>query len=130
MAKTYTLQGPIMLEGLSNTQALTFLGTVINAIPSYSMGTASMHVRAQGPTGTKSTSISGKSTDELKAGLAKAKSAPTAPEDITYDVRGRVSLVGLSLEDGIQIIEATMNAIPGDSLVMTGMLAQETAPAC
>ena len=131
MAKTYTLQGPIMLETLSNVDALTFCGTVINAIPSYSMGTASMHLKAQGPAGSSSNSctIAGKSLDELKASLAKAKSAPKAPEDITYDVRGRVNLVGLSLADGIEIIEATMNAIPEDSLVMTGMLAQETAAA-
>ena len=131
MAKTYTLQGPIMLEGLSNTQALTFLGTVINAIPSYSMGTASMHVRAQGPAGTtKSRSVSGNSTSELKAALKQAQAAPKAPEDITYDVRGRVNLVGLSFEDGMAVIMAAMSAIPPDSLVMTGMLAQETAPAC
>ena len=129
MARTYTLQGPIMLEGLTNTEALAFLGTVINAIPSYSMGTASMHIKAQGPAG-KSTSVSGNSINELKAGLAQAKAAPKAPEDITYDVRGRVNLVGLSLEDGIQVIDAVMHAIPGDSLVMTAMLAQETAPAC
>ena len=129
MAKTYTLQGPIVLENLSNVDALTFAGTVINAIPSYSMGTASIHINAQGPagTGSKSTTVSGKTTDELKAALAKAKSAPKAPEDITYDVRGRVNLVGLSLEDGIQVIEAAMNAIPGDSLVVTGMVAQHEA---
>jgi hypothetical protein len=125
MAKTYTLQGPIVLENLSNTEALTFCATVIDAIPSYSMGTASMHLQAQGPAGT-GTKISGKSMDELKSALAKAKSAPKAPEDITYNVRGRVNLVGLSLEDGIQVIEAAMNAIPGDSLVVTGMVAQET----
>ena len=129
MPKTYTLQGPIVLENLTNTQALTFCATVIDAIPSYSMGTASMHLKAQGPagTGTKSASVSGKSTDELKAALAKAQSAPKAPEDITYSVRGRVNLVGLSLEDGIQVIEAAMNAIPGDSLVVTGMVAQHEA---
>ena len=132
MARTYTLQGPIMLEGLTNTEALAFLGTVINAIPSYSMGTASMHVRAQGPAGSKSTSrtVSGNSVDELKASLAAAKTSPRTPEQIIYDVRGRVNLVGLSLEDGIQVIDAVMHAIPGDSLVMTAMLAQETAPAC
>ena len=128
MAKTYTLQGPIMLENLSNTDALGFVGTVINAIPSYSMGTASMHIKAQGPAGTGA-NITGKSTDELKAALAKAKNAPKSPADITYYVRGKVNLVGLSLEDGISIIDATMHAIPGDSLVMTAMLAQETAPA-
>ena len=124
-----------MLEGLTNTEALTFLGTVINAIPSYSMGTASMHVKAQGPVqgpaGSKSTSrtVSGNSIDELKASLAAAKTSPRTPEQIIYDVRGRVNLVGLSIEDGVQIIDAVMHAIPGDSLVMTAMLAQETAPA-
>jgi hypothetical protein len=130
MPKTYALQGPIVLENLSNTDALTFCATVINAIPSYSMGTASMHLKAQGPagTGTKTTAITGKSVDELKAALSKAQSAPKAPEDITYDVRGRVNLIGLSLEDGIGVIEAAMNAIPGDSLVVTGMVAiNETA---
>ena len=93
------------------------------------MGTASMHLKAQGPagTGTKSTSVTGTSVDELKAALGKAQNAPKAPEDITYSVRGRVNLVGLSLEDGIQVIEAAMNAIPGDSLVVTGMVAQQEA---
>ena len=124
MAKTYTLQGPIVLENLSNVDALTFCGTVINAIPSYSMGTAALHMRAQGPAGS-SQEISGDSTDELKASLAKAQKAPKAPEDISYDVIGRVNLVGLSLADGIQVIEAAMNAIPGDSLVVTGMIAQQ-----
>ena len=47
MAKTYNLQGPIILECLSNTDALAFVGTVINAIPSYSMGTASLNIQAQ-----------------------------------------------------------------------------------
>ena len=63
----------------------------------------------------------------MKAALGKAQNAPKAPEDITYSVRGRVNLVGLSLEDGIQVIEAAMNAIPGDSLVVTGMVAQQEA---
>ena len=125
MAKTYTLQGPIILENLNNVDALTFVGTVINAIPSYSMGTASLHMRAQGPAGATTTTIEGTSTDELKAGLATAQKAPKAPEDISYDIIGRVNLVGLSLEDGIQVIEAAMNAIPGDSLVVTGMVAQQ-----
>ena len=127
MAKTYALQGPIMLEGLSNSEALSFCAAVIDAIPSYSMGSASMNLKAQGPAGT-GTTISGKSTDELKAGLKKAqKVAPKTPEDITYQVRGRVDLVGLSIEDGIQVIDAAMHAIPGDSLVVTGMIAQEEA---
>jgi hypothetical protein len=125
MAKTYSLQGPIILENLSNTDALGFLAAVINAIPSYSMGTASMNIRAEGPAGATSTTVEGKSLDTLKASLAKAQSAPKGPEDILYDVRGRVNLVGLSLEDGIQVIEAAMNAIPGDSLVVTGMVAQQ-----
>jgi hypothetical protein len=126
MAKTYTLQGPIVLEKLSNTEALTFLATVIDAIPAYSMGTASMNIQAQGPAGTAScTKVSGKTIDELKASLKKAQSTG-GPEDITYDVMGRVNLVGLSLADGIEVIDAVMHAIPGDSLVMTTMLAQET----
>ena len=123
MPKTYTLQGPIILEGLSNTDALGFCAAVINAIPSYSMGTASMHLKAQGPAGTGQ-EIKGASAEELNASLATAQAAPKAPEDIIYQVRGRVNLVGLSLEDGIQVIEAAMNAIPGDSLVVTGMVAQ------
>ena len=124
MAKTYSLNGPIILENLSNVDALTFCGTVINAIPSYSMGSASLHMRAQGPAG-QNHDISGKSVEQLKAALAKAEKAPKAPEDISYDIMGLVKLVGLSLEDGIQVIEAAMNAIPGDSLVVTGMVAQE-----
>jgi hypothetical protein len=130
MAKTYTLTGPIILENLSNTDALGFAAAVINAIPSYSMGTASLNIRAQGPAGGTST-ITGESTEELQASLAKVKDepAPSGPEDITYDVRGAVALVGLSLEDGIQVIEAAMNAIPGDSLVFAGMLAQESGSA-
>jgi hypothetical protein len=125
MAKTYSLQGPIMLESLSNTDALGFCAAVINAIPSYSMGTASLNIRAEGPAGSASSTVEGKSLDALKASLAKAQSAPKGPEDIVYHVRGRVNLVGLSLEDGIQVIEAAMNAIPGDSLVVTGMIAQQ-----
>ena len=132
MPKTYTLSGPISLETLSNTDALGFCAAVINAIPSYSMGTASLNISAQGPAGqtSSSTCIKGKTLDELKAALARASGAPKAPEDITYDVMGRVNLVGLSLEDGIGIIDATMKAIPEDSLIMTAMLAQmETPPA-
>jgi hypothetical protein len=126
MAKTYSLQGPIMLENLSNTQALGFCAAVIDAIPSYSMGTASLNIQAQGPAGAASTTVSGNSLEKLKSSLAKAQSAPKAPEDITYNVRGSVNLVGLSLEDGIQVIDAAMHAIPGpDSLVVTTMLAQQ-----
>jgi hypothetical protein len=126
MAKTYNLQGPIMLEMLSNTDALNFCAAVINAIPSYSMGTASLNIQAQGPAGTEacSTKISGKSIEELKAGLTQAQAAPAAPEDIVYDVTGRVNLVGLSMEDGIGVVDAALHAIPGDSLVSTAMLAQ------
>jgi hypothetical protein len=124
MAKTYTLNGPIMLEMLSAQDALTFCAAVINAIPSYSMGTASLNIQAQGPAGTTfSHRISGDSVEALQTALAQARDAP---EGITYDVRGSVSLVGLSLADGIEVIEAAMNAIPGDSLVMTGMIAQQT----
>lgn len=129
--KTYSLQGPIVLENLNNTDTLAFLGTVIAAIPSYSMGTASMNIRAEGPAGQATCStVAGKSTDELKASLEKFKNspAPHAPEDITYDVRGRVNLVGLSFEDGMGVIEAAMRAIPEDTLVVTGMLAQQEGP--
>jgi hypothetical protein len=127
MPKTYTLQGPIMLENLNNMDALAFAGAVINAIPSYSMGTASINIQAQGPSGTSSRTVSGTSVDALKKELQKSQTAatPTGPEDIIYNVRGRVNLVGLSLEDGIGVIEAAMNAIPGDSLVVTGMVAQQ-----
>lgn len=121
MAKTYTLSGPIFLENLSAQDALAFCGAVINAVPSYSMGTATLNIKAEGPAG-QTTIITGDTLESLKASLAKAK--PKGPEDITYDVRGRVNLVGLSLEDGIQVIEAAMNAIPADSLVVTGMVAQ------
>jgi hypothetical protein len=107
---------------------LTFLATVIDAIPSYSMGTASMNISAQGPAGATCTNVSGDSTDELKASLSKAKSAPKAPEDIVYDVSGRVNLVGLSWEDGMGVVDAVLHAIPGDTLVMTCMVAQETTP--
>jgi hypothetical protein len=130
MPKTYSLQGPIMLENLTNTQALGFCAAVIDAIPSYSMGTASLNINAQGPAGTASTTVSGNSLEKLKAALAKAQSAPKGPEDITYDVRGSVNLVGLSLEDGIEVIDAAMHAIPtNDSLVVTTMLAQQETAA-
>jgi hypothetical protein len=125
MAKTYSLAGPMVLENLSNTEALTFVGVVIDAIPSYSMGSASMSMRAQGPAGA-SHEVTGTSTDELKASLAKVQSAPKAPSDISYDIIGCVNLVGLSLEDGIGVVDAALHAIPGDSsLVSTAMLAQQ-----
>src|SRR6516162_8971066 len=130
MAKTYTLQGPIMLENLTNTQALGFVATVIAEVPAHAMGTASVNIRAQGPsgTGTKSTTVSGKSVDELKAALAKAQSAPKAPEDICYDVRGHVNLVGMSHAECLDLIDTTMNAIPVDLMVFTTMvIQQETA---
>ena len=128
MSKTYTLQGPIFLDNLSNTDALAFVATVVDVIPSYSMGTANLNIRAQGPAGTAdgstegNTQISGGSSEELKASLAEAQEAPKAPEDIIYDVRGRVHLVGLSFTDGMEIVDAVMNAIPPDSLVMANML--------
>ena len=128
MAKTYNLQGPIMLENLTNTEALTFIAAVVAEVPAHSMGTASMHLRAEGPAGQTPppTKIEGKTLDELKASLAKAQAAPKTPEDIVYEVRGRVNLVGLSLEEGIDMIETTMKAIPNpDALVMTSMLAQD-----
>ena len=130
MAKTYNLSGPISLETLSNTDALSFCAAVINAIPSYSMGTASLNIQAQGPAGqtSHSTCIKGKTLQELKSALANAHSAPKAPEDITYDVMGRVNLVGLSWEDGMGVVDATMKAIPADSLIMTAMLAQMETP--
>ena len=126
MAKTYSLQGPIMLENLTNAEALGFIAAVVAEIPAHSMGTASMHLQAQGPAGTPPTKVEGKSVDELKASLVKAQSAPKAPEDIVYHVRGRVNLVGLSLAEGIDMIDTTMRAIPNpDALVMTAMLAQD-----
>ena len=130
MAKTYNLQGPIMLENLSNTEALGFIGAVIAKIPAHSMGTASMHLKAEGPAGqTLKAKVEGKSIDELKASLAAAQKAPKGPEDIVYHVRGRVNLVGLSLAEGIDMITKTMDAIPNeDALVMTSMLAQEETP--
>jgi hypothetical protein len=129
MAKTYSLQGPIVLENLSNTDALTFLGKLIDAIPSYSMGTASVNIQAQGPAGAETcTSISGSTVDALKAALQKVP-APQAASDITYDVRGQVNLVGLSFEDGIGVVDAALHAIPPDSLVVVTMIAQEEAPA-
>jgi hypothetical protein len=128
MAKTYSLQGPIVLETLSNTDALAFCAAVIDSIPSYSMGSATLNIKAEGPADDGgSTQVTGTSLDELKASLEAVKSAPapTDPSDITYNVRGRVDLVGLSLEDGIGVIDAAMHAIPGDALVVTGMWAQE-----
>jgi hypothetical protein len=127
MAKTYNLQGPIILENLTNTEALGFIAAVVAEVPAHSMGTASMHLTAQGPAGqTPPTTVSGKSLDELKASLAAAQAAPKAPEDIVYHVRGRVNLVGLSLAEGIDMIETTMKAIPNpDALVVTAMLAQD-----
>ena len=129
MAKTYTLSGPLQLQNMSAADALGFCGAVINAIPSYSMGTASLHLRAEGPASTPPQQISGTSLDALKAALANAERAfGKDPADITYDVIGCVALIGLSLEDGIQVIEATMNAIPEDALVVTALIAQQTAP--
>jgi hypothetical protein len=129
MAKTYSLQGPIVLENLTNTEALTFIAAVVAEVPAHSMGTASMHLKAEGPAG-QSQSVSGGSLDELKASLAAAQAAPKTPDEIVYQVRGRVNLVGLSLEEGIDMIETTMKAIPNeDALVMTAMLAQDEVPA-
>jgi hypothetical protein len=66
--------------------------------------------------------------DALKASLAKAQSAPKAPEDIVYDVRGHVNLVGMSHAECLDLIDTTMNAIPVDSMVVTTMvIQQETA---
>jgi hypothetical protein len=129
MAKTYTVQGPIMLENLTNTQALGFVATVIAEVPAHAMGTASVNIRAQGPAGTASTTVSGSSLDKLKASLAKAQSAPKGPEDICYDVRGHVNLVGMSHAECLDLIDTTMNAIPVDSMVVTMMVIQEETPA-
>jgi hypothetical protein len=129
MAKTYTLQGPIMLENLSNTQALGFVATVIAEVPAHAMGTASVNIRAEGPAGSASTTVSGNSLDALKASLKKAQSAPKGPEDITYDVRGHVNLVGMSHAECLDLIDTTMNAIPVDSMVLTTMLIQQENPA-
>jgi hypothetical protein len=113
VAKTYTLQGPIVLEGLNNVDALEFVGAVINAIPSYSMGSASMNIRAQGPAGSSDPVVSGASLTALKTSLAAATDTLSkSPADITYDVRGQVNLVGLSLEDGIGVVDAALHAIP------------------
>src|SRR6516164_5335140 len=125
--KTYNLHGPIVLENLTNTEALTFIATVVAEVPAHSMGTASMHLKAQGPAGSGSmaTTVKGKSVDELKAALAKAQAAPkTGPSDIIYSVRGRVNLIGLSLAEGIDMIDTTMRAIPNpNALVLTAMVA-------
>jgi len=133
MAKTYTLQGPILLENMSNTEALGFIAAVVAEIPAHSMGTASMNLQAEGPAGQPPPTnhhVHGKSLDELKASLAKAqKSTKSGPEDIVYHVMGSVNLFGLSLAEGIDMIETTMKAIPNeDALVMTSMLAQEEVP--
>ena len=129
MSKTYTVQGPIVLENLSNTQALGFVATVIAEVPAHAMGTASVNIRAQGPAGSASTTVSGNSLDALKASLSKAQSAPKGPEDIVYDVRGCVSLVGMSHAECLDLIDTTMNAIPVDSMVVTMMVIQEETPA-
>jgi hypothetical protein len=128
MAKTYTLNGPIHLEMLTSQQALSFAAAVIDAIPSYSMGTASLNIQASGPaTEGDKHKISGRTIEELKASLAKVKPAPKDPSDVSYEVRGRVDLVDLSLEDGIEVIDAAMHAIPTpDALVFTAMIAQES----
>jgi len=129
MAKTYNLQGPIILENLTNAEALSFIAAVVAEVPAHSMGTASMHLKAEGPAGSATHSIEGNSLDALKASLKKAQTAPTS-DDIVYQVRGRVNLVGLSLEEGIDMIETTMKAIPNpDTLVMTAMLATEETSA-
>ena len=126
MAKTYNLQGPIMLENLTNTEALSFIAAVVAEVPAHSMGTASMNLKAEGPAGSASTTVEGNSLDKLKASLAKAQSAPKTADDIVYHVRGRVNLVGLSLEEGIDMIDTTMRAIPNpDALIVCAMLAQE-----
>ena len=129
MAKTYTLQGPIMLENLTNAEALSFIAAVVAEIPAHSMGSASMNLDAQGPAGPPPQKVSGRSVDELKASLGKAQAQPLAAEDIVYHVRGSVNLFGLSLAEGIDMIDTTMRAIPNeDALVMTSMLAVEENP--
>jgi hypothetical protein len=129
MAKSYNLSGPIMLEGLTNQQALSFVGVVVNEIPAHSMGTADLNIHAEGPAGTDPLPpqrVAGKSVDELKASLEQARAATTSgPEDIVYDVRGSVNLVGLSFAEGMDLIDTVMAAIPEDSLVMTSMLVVE-----
>jgi hypothetical protein len=129
MAKTYTLQGPIVLDNLSNTQALGFVATVIAEVPAHAMGTASVNIRAQGPAGTASTTVSGNSLEKLKSSLAKAQSAPKGPEDIVYDVRGCVNLVGMSHAECLDLIDTTMNAIPVDTMVFTTMVIQQETSA-
>jgi hypothetical protein len=133
MAKTYNLQGPIILENLTNAQALGFVATVIAEVPAHAMGTASVNIRAQGPAGsaaqgwsargwpTAGTTVSGNSLDALKASLAKAQGAAKGPEDIVYDVRGCVNLVGMSHAECLDLIDTVMGAIAVDSLVVTGM---------
>jgi hypothetical protein len=119
-----------MLENLTNTEALSFIAAVVAEVPAHSMGTASMNLKAEGPAGSTSTTVEGNSLDKLKASLAKAQAAPKTPGDIVYHVRGRVNLVGLSLEEGIDMIDTTMRAIPNpDALVTTAMLATEETPA-
>ena len=129
MAKTYTVQGPIVLENLSNTQALGFVATVIAEVPAHAMGTASVNIRAQGPAGSTSTTVSGDSLDVLKASLKKAQSAPKGPEAIIYDVRGCVNLVGMSHAECLDLIDKTMNAIPVDTMAVTAMVIQQETPA-
>jgi hypothetical protein len=131
MAKTYSLQGPIVLENLTNAEALSFIAAVVAEIPAHSMGTASMHLTAQGPAGQAPppTMVSGKSLEELKASLKKAQTT-SGPSDIVYGVRGRVNLVGLSLAEGIDMIDTTMKAIPNENaLVLTAMVAVEESSA-
>ena len=134
MAKTYLVSGPIMLENLNNTDTLAFCTAVIDAIPSYSMGQASLNISAQGPAGTSSASIQGDTVDVLKTALAKVQKTmcaptPNDPAAITYDIRGSVNLVGLSFADGINVVDAVLHAIPPDSLMVTTLVAQQESPA-
>jgi len=136
MAKTYLVSGPIMLENLNNTDALAFCTAVIDAIPSYSMGQASLNISAQGPAGTSSASIQGNTIEKLKAALERVQKsttmstpAPNDPAAITYDIRGSVNLVGLSFADGVNVVDAVLHAIPPDSLMVTTLVAQQEIPA-
>jgi hypothetical protein len=163
MPKTYSLQGPILLEGLSDESALNFCAAVIAAIPAYSMGSANLNIRAQGPAGGADApgdpagsagdpagsagdpapgavrSIRGDSLEALEASWQAHADAyrrePAAPAtgegssaDIHYDIRGSVRLVGLAMADGIAVVDAVLRAMPDDSLIVAGMLAQEEAP--
>jgi hypothetical protein len=126
MSKTYSLQGPIMLEALNAQDALAFAAAVIDAVPSYSMGTASLNIKAQGQASTDDEQITGSNMEGLKTSLAAAEETISkAAEDIIYDVRGQVNLVGLSFEDGMQLIDTVMRVIPTDTLVLTAMLVQQ-----